>query len=422
MDSDLSDFRTLFDDMQDQRRRTASEFNVLEAFGVSHQELPHSNFLAYLLDPSKPHDQGPVFLTSLLKSLRLEFLLTSVQGARVRTEAELDHYGRVDILIRLANGQLILIENKVLAKEGRCQIGGYQKWLKRQGGPADWPHQIVFLTPEGRQPVSTSKPEEVVCLSYARLADWIGSCLEQVEAVRLRVTLEQFAGNCRQIAGLTRGDAMPGEVRQFFLDPERLGTALAMAKHLTVFKMWLHERFWKEVETMLTDRLNANGYNQSWKVRFDDNLFGEFNFKGWSGWQIAWRNRQDQPSFAVRVEFWSGGNKGMFFGISRGAYIYEASQVPRDTAICNRLEGMNFATRTSHWWPGLRFFRDCDLPQFDLSLEDDVLDLCREMQNNDRPLTNRVVDLTWDLFCEFRQGLEDLNQDYPYDTPEAANA
>ena len=71
-------------------------------------------------------------------------------------------------------------------------------------------------------------------------------------------------------------------------------------------------------------------------------------------------------------------------------------------------------TRTPYYL-GLRYFRDLGLPRFDLSRADDVLELAREMQNDDRPLVHRVVDLVWELFCGFRRELEALNQNYPYE-------
>ena len=407
----LRDFKPLLDRLKDQRRQTASRFNVTEAFGVTRDELVHSQFIAYLLNPTERHDQGDVFLSLFLQCLGLVFSPASTRGASVRTEFPLGDYGRVDIHIRLANGQIILLENKVDELEGPCQLGRYQKWLKRQSAPPEFLHYLVFLTPDSRRPVSTCTPEEVTCLSYSKLADWLSSSLQEIEAQRLRIILEHYAGTCRQIGGSTRRNAMPDEMRQFFLDPERLETALEMEKYLPVFKRWLNETFWLGVEGRLTAWLENYGHNLSWQFRFDDNLYGEFNFRNWRGWQMAWQNRQNQPHFAVRVEFWPG--RGLFFGITRGAEIAEEDRDQRDNEIREGLLRNGFTEETK-WWPGFRFFYDLGLPRFDLSRADDVLELCREMQNDDRPLTHRVAEVIWELFCDFRQELEDPNQNYPY--------
>ena len=417
MQSLLRDFKPLLDRLKDQRRQTASRFNVAEAFGVTRDELAHSQFIAYLLNPKAYHDQGDAFLTSFLNCLKevrdLNFSPASTQGVSVNTEVGLGSYGRIDIHIRLANGQIILLENKVGQQEDPCQISRYQEWLQRQDPPLGFLHQLVFLTPEGRRPVSTRKPEEVICLSYARLADWLSCSLQEIEAQRLRIILEQYAETCRHIGGSTRRNAMPNEIRQFFLDPERLEAALEIERHLPDVKRGLHETFWREVMEVVEVRLTELPINDDhaplWEIQFNDPLFRGFNFGNFKGWRIAWR---DQPHyFAVKVEFWPG--RGLFYGITRGAGIQEANQVQQDRDIRKRLHGLGFVTRTNHY-PGLRFFRDHGLPRFDLSRVDDVLELAREMQNDDRPLVHRVVDSVWGLFCGFRQELEALNRKYPY--------
>ena len=411
----LEDFRPLLAEAKTQQQQTSEHFNVFEALHVDGYEAYHSRFIAYLLDPTERHDQGDVFLTSFLQGLGLDFNPASTQGAGARTEFSLGPSGRIDIYIRLANGQIILIENKVGAQEGEDQISRYQNWLQRQYAPPGFPHGVVFLTPDGRCPETACRPEEVIRWSYVRVADWINhQAVGKPE--RLRVILEQYAETCRRIGGSTRRNAMPDEIRQIFLDPEKLETALEMETHLLDFRRGLHETFWQEVAEKLTERLRTNGHDLLWEVKFDDNLFREgFN------WQIAWRERRGQPHFAVRVEFWPGGERGLFLGITRGAWKQEANQVPKDTAIRERLHGQGFAIQTNYWCPGLRFFRDFGLPQFDLSCADDVLKLCREMRDGDRPLTHRVVELTWELFCDFRPELEDLNNNYPYDSPVDAN-
>ena len=197
----LKRFEPLLAELKARRRRTAERFNVFEALRVDGYEEYHSRFIAYLLDPTTHHDQGAAFLISFLQYLGLSF--SSTQGARVKPEKALDSDGRIDIRIRLANGQIILIENKVKAPEDTDQIARYQEWLRGQDAPPGFPHQLVFLTPEGRRPVSTRKPEEVVCRSYLQLADWLSRQAIAIEAEGLRVILEQYAELCRRIGGAT---------------------------------------------------------------------------------------------------------------------------------------------------------------------------------------------------------------------------
>jgi hypothetical protein len=50
-----------------------SRFNIFDALGTRRQELRHSDFLSYLLDPKKAHGLGSRFLR--------DFLLRSTESA-----------------------------------------------------------------------------------------------------------------------------------------------------------------------------------------------------------------------------------------------------------------------------------------------------------------------------------------------------
>ena len=134
----LQGFRPLLDDLKKRRQRMAPRFNVFEVLDVGNDEKRHSRFIKYLLDPTAWHDQGDTFLLSflqILKSLKptaLDFSPSSVQGAKVDRELPLRSYGIVDIYIRLADGQIVLIENKLSAPEGDRQLERYQSWLDLQ--------------------------------------------------------------------------------------------------------------------------------------------------------------------------------------------------------------------------------------------------------------------------------------------------
>ncbi len=44
-------------------------FNIFDALGIVNQEIKHSNFLAWLLDPAESHGQGGLFLRAFLMDL-----------------------------------------------------------------------------------------------------------------------------------------------------------------------------------------------------------------------------------------------------------------------------------------------------------------------------------------------------------------
>jgi hypothetical protein len=49
-----------------------NQFNIFEAVGMVRQEIHHSRFLAFLLNPNASHHLGDVFLKTFLKRLLLE--------------------------------------------------------------------------------------------------------------------------------------------------------------------------------------------------------------------------------------------------------------------------------------------------------------------------------------------------------------
>jgi len=122
-----------------------------------------------------------------------------------------------------------IIENKVDASEGEKQIARYQAWLREQRQPTNGQHLLVFLTPEGRKP-QTGNPDDVRCVSYWQLGDWVSSLLPELPE-RLHTALTQYRENCHIIGGDRRyGMAMDDELRKFLTEPPNLDTALEVAE------------------------------------------------------------------------------------------------------------------------------------------------------------------------------------------------
>ena len=323
----------------------------------------------------------------------------------------------MDIRIGLTNGQIVLIENKVDAPEGGNQIGGYLKWLKRQNAPDGFPHQLVFLTPDGRQPVSTTRPEAVVCLCYSRVAKWVADSRKRIEAPRLGVILDHYVDVCRLIGETMRRETMGDAFRQFFLDPDEPGrfeAALELAPHVESYRRELYVSLCDNMAAELTRRLQTQGYHEQWLVAPQDDVYDGSPLKRWKGWRIAWRARQGRPHFAVKVEYWP--REGLFYGVTRGFDLNKVdSQHPRDEDLQKKLCALGFTGNTGHW-PGYRYFGDLGLPRLDPSRTDDVLEIHRELQNPDglNDLVGRMVDLVWELFNVIHPDLEKLNDPWLY--------
>lgn len=134
------------------------KFNLFEALGAARGELRHSNFLAFMLSPARPHGLGAEPLRRVLRALAdscpsdrrvvssLEFALAELDRATVYRE----RYA-IDILIEVPALRLVVaIENKIGASESNNQLARYMQTVEENYG--DWRKMFVFLTPKGMWP------------------------------------------------------------------------------------------------------------------------------------------------------------------------------------------------------------------------------------------------------------------------------
>lgn len=155
--------------------RKMSRFNLFEAIGEVRRELKHSNFLAFLLSPSRSHGLGTAPLLNVLRAIlagtdlahrplrALELVLGDLDGAIVHRELD-----NIDLLIEIKSLKLVvLIENKIGAKAGVGQLAGYRETIK--GKFPGFRRLCVFLTPDGIDP----EENDFVSFSYAELANVI---------------------------------------------------------------------------------------------------------------------------------------------------------------------------------------------------------------------------------------------------------
>ena len=144
--------------MVEAQRRELDLFAVLR---IQDSELAHSNFLAWLLDPSDTHAIGSHFLRKFMeRTVRSaqERHIPTVCPDRLRaidwSETEVRREWRyIDILVLNRNaGFVCAIENKIWADEGidpdgQSQLTTYRKVLEKEF--PDFDRHMVFLSPSG---------------------------------------------------------------------------------------------------------------------------------------------------------------------------------------------------------------------------------------------------------------------------------
>lgn len=133
------------------------EFNIFEALGAVHQELRHSDFLAFLLNPNQNHNLGDTFVKRLLQKVATEsgrplpitaidLDLWDLDNIEVRRE-----WQSIDILLLDDMHEFaIIIENKIDTGEHDDQLRRYRSIVEHH-----YPtYKIVglYLTPDGSLP------------------------------------------------------------------------------------------------------------------------------------------------------------------------------------------------------------------------------------------------------------------------------
>jgi len=161
------------------------KFNIFEAIGVVRQELRHSNFLAFLLDPNQNSGLGQAFLKRFLQKA----ILNSANSKLTLTPIDLDSWDlhnvivqrewqSIDILILEENIKLaIIIENKIDGTESRGQLKRYYETVKKQF--PDYTLVCLYLTPEGDIP----SHEEYIPISYELICEIVETLIETKESV-----------------------------------------------------------------------------------------------------------------------------------------------------------------------------------------------------------------------------------------------
>lgn len=137
----------------------ASVFNIFESVGLARQEIRHSHFLAFLLNPSAAHGLGGGFLRRFLTRICLDSVTAEEGGLSAADIICADWEGtqvfrerhHIDILLQNDTDKIvILIENKVGSYEHGNQLERYREWCKEKF--PGYRQLYVYLSPHGSDP------------------------------------------------------------------------------------------------------------------------------------------------------------------------------------------------------------------------------------------------------------------------------
>jgi len=130
-------------------------FNIFESIGAVRRELRHSDFLAFLLNPSESHNLFDKFTKPFLFQVSqlsnnvspIDIDLLDYDDLEVRRE-----WRNIDILLYSKKaGFVCAIENKIDSQEGNNQLSTYQKIIIDEF-PECKNKLFIYLTIEGYLP------------------------------------------------------------------------------------------------------------------------------------------------------------------------------------------------------------------------------------------------------------------------------
>ncbi len=179
------------------------QFNIFEAVGMQWQELRHSAFLAFLLDPHQPHGLGDDFLKLVLQRALVGRSTTPLPFNTVRlylmpfedTLVERER-SRIDILLLNSEHKLaVIIENKLSTGEHDNQLGRYFESV--QSNHPGWSVLGLYLTINGEQP----SDRHYLPISYSNIAEIVETLVAKRESVLgpdVRTLLRHYAQMLRR--------------------------------------------------------------------------------------------------------------------------------------------------------------------------------------------------------------------------------
>lgn len=145
--------------------------NIFQILNVGKTEIRHSNFLAWLLNPTESHGLGKLFLVKFLRDIATSEVLSELD----ELEIESLNYNQVEIrrewknidLLVIVDQIVICIENKFYSQDHSEQLSKYRKLVK-QAFP-DFKKAFVYLTPSGEDPKHKEEREFYANYSYEEI-------------------------------------------------------------------------------------------------------------------------------------------------------------------------------------------------------------------------------------------------------------
>lgn len=246
----------------------------------------HSRFIYELLNPNGSHHFNKIFLEFFLDATGIIDFTT--QGVTVNKEKD-----NVDIIITNNSKQVIIIENKIGARDQDKQLFRYYD-LMIKAGYLDKNIKMIYLTLDGKPPTSKSLGELkenpnidtlLINISYKeQIISWITNCLKEVALFpELRECLNQYKKTINYMTGNTMTQAEKTEVLKLMSESNNSISAFKIIQN------WVHVRwhtewdFWSELEKLVSRSYTILDIRKYSRDYLNSTIYKSRNREPWYG-------------------------------------------------------------------------------------------------------------------------------------------
>lgn len=195
----------LDDDFFKLQSLTNKEVNLMDILRVSHKELQHSNFLAWMFSPNESHNLGDYVFKEFLKIYFKENQYENLGGSNGLSVFDFVqlHFDDLEIKREYKNIDLVflskqnkfcmIIENKIYSGEGGTQLQKYKRIVEDEY--ADYKHKLYIYLSLEDQNLSDFGTENYVQITYDHIVKLLTQILnpDQVHlADQTRFVFEQY--------------------------------------------------------------------------------------------------------------------------------------------------------------------------------------------------------------------------------------
>lgn len=202
------------------RKLSGEDFNIFSIMSMESDEVfTHSALLAELLNPKGSHGLGckplQLFMQQFLSpdyKMNFRNAICKKEDHIGFTNADKTEGGRVDILVKDSEGNVIIIENKIYAAEQLNQLSRYKKQYPKA--------ELFYLTLDGKESdqnvAGDDLPKIYRNLSYAKdIIPWISSCAELAyNKPMLREVLNQYIFLLKKLTNQTTNTEMADQLTE----------------------------------------------------------------------------------------------------------------------------------------------------------------------------------------------------------------